>query len=311
MRVSLEQAAQILSSGGVVAVPTETVYGLAASLSDPAAIQHIFTLKGRPSDNPLITHLASGELVKEYAKELPPHFTEIVDRFWPGPLTIVLKVDDKKIPANVRAGLPTAAFRVPNHPLAKALLEITGPLVMPSANLSGRPSSTKREHVENDFGREFPVLDGGECVAGVESTILIYTEQEWKVIRLGSIPPSSFTDVLGYEPSVPQLNHKTPLCPGQMYRHYSPHCRLHLVKVIPAEYTGAVVGFEDRVYPNEVRLYSLGISTDPYQAAHRLYDVLRHLDQVSEQQAFVDIDFPKIGLWFTLLERLDKAKSGI
>lgn len=308
MRVSLEQAARILSGGGVVAVPTETVYGLAASLSNSAAIQHIFTLKGRPSDNPLITHLSSADLVKEYAKKLPPHFTEIVERFWPGPLTIVLEADQKKIPSIVRAGLPTAAFRVPNHPLAKSLLEMTGPLVMPSANLSGRPSSTKREHVEIDFGSEFPVVDGGECVAGLESTILIFTDQEWKVIRLGSIPPSSFKDVLGYEPSVPQVNRKAPLCPGQMYRHYSPQCHLHLVKVIPAEYTGAVVGFEDRVYPNEIYLYSLGISSDPYQAAHRLYDVLRYLDQRGEQEAFVDIDFPEKDLWITLLERLNKAK---
>src|SRR5262245_4612508 len=142
MHISLEEAASALKSGLVVAVPTETVYGLAASIDFPDAIEDIFRLKGRPSNNPLIVHVASAKEIAFYVTQQPPQFLKLASAFWPGPLTVVLPVDQVRIPSVARAGLPTAAFRVPNHPLTRELLEITGPLVMPSANLSGKPSAT-------------------------------------------------------------------------------------------------------------------------------------------------------------------------
>jgi L-threonylcarbamoyladenylate synthase len=310
MRVSLEEASDLLKSGRVVAVPTETVYGLAASLSYPEAIQKVFDLKNRPSDNPLIIHLASAEEIGLFTKQLPSGCLKIAEAFWPGPLTLVLPALVDAIPEIARASLPTAAFRVPEHPLARSLIQKTGPLVMPSANLSGRPSSTSAEHVESDFGYHFPVLDGGKCTKGVESTILFWTEGAWAIVRLGAIPPEAFFPVLGYYPEV--LIHgatkdRSPLCPGQLYRHYSPKARLKLVKKFYPEMTGWVIGFDDRSYPQGCRLLSLGHSKDSEEASKRLYDLLRQLDREGIAEAWVDADLPEAGLWLTLKERLFKA----
>jgi len=310
MRVTLEQACDLLKSGLVIAVPTETVYGLAASIDFPNAIQDIFRLKGRPADNPLIVHAASVEEVAEYVREKPPHFEKLASSFWPGPMTLILPVIEEEVPAVARAGLPTAAFRVPVHPLTLQLLQETGPLVMPSANLSGKPSATSAQHVEEDFGSGFSVLDGGSCQKGMESTILCWKGSEWVIIRLGALPPEAFFPVLGY---LPQVNlggngqQERPLCPGQLYRHYAPNAKLTLLESIPQERQGVVIGFSDRTYPKGCRLYPLGSSKDPEAAAHQLYAVLRQLDADGIQEAMVDMNFPAQGLWLTLRERLQKA----
>jgi len=175
MYVNLIQAIEFLNTGKVVALPTETVYGLAASLKFPDAIKQIFTLKGRPQDNPLIVHTASMDQLTKYTDHLPEKFESLAELFWPGSLTLVAPANPLKVPRLVRAGLPTVAFRIPQHSLTLQVLQKTGPLVMPSANLSGRPSATLPGHVENDFGQSFPVVDGGPCSQGLESTILIYS----------------------------------------------------------------------------------------------------------------------------------------
>lgn len=310
MKITLEQAATCLNSGLVVAVPTETVYGLAASLDFPHAIKEIFRLKGRPSNNPLIVHLASAEAISLYVKELPPNFSDLASTFWPGPLTLIISVIEETIPEVARAKLPTAAFRVPSHPLTRELLKKTGPLVMPSANLSGKPSATSAQHVENDFGSGFSVLDGGKCIKGLESTILCWDHGAWTVIRLGALAPEAFLPVLGYIPKVvgpTREQEDTPLCPGQLYRHYSPKAQLILMDKIPDSAQGAIIGFSDRVYPKDCGLFSLGHSNDPNSAAQKLYAVLRQLDVEGVDQAIVDMDFSHTGLWITLRERLQKA----
>ena len=314
MKVSLEQAARLLNTGHVIGVPTETVYGLAATLSHPHAIAEIFQLKGRPSNNPLIIHLANGEGVLSFTKSLPPFFSNLAAAFWPGPLTLVVPIVEETVSERARAGLPTAAFRVPSHALARELIQKTGPLVMPSANLSGKPSATSVEHVENDFSLDFPVLDGGVCQKGVESTILYLdpSSQSWMIIRLGALAPEDFLSVLGYIPKVHEagsIGKKEPLCPGQLYRHYSPQAKLILLEKIPPEISGVIVGFNDRFYPLNSRLFSLGESKTPDTAVHELYAVLRNLDSENIKQAYVDMDFPKEGLWLTLRERLLKAAS--
>lgn len=310
MRVTIDQASQLLIENHVVAVPTETVYGLAASLVHPAAIERIFAIKGRPSNNPLIVHLSSKEQATSYSKNLPCGFEDLAAAFWPGPMTVIVEADPAMIPSTVRAGLSTVAFRVPSHQLALDLMQHTGPLVMPSANLSGKPSATCADHVEADFGLDFPVLDGGECVKGLESTILMFQEGKWKIVRLGALAPQMFVSILGYCPEV-EIGAKghIPLCPGQLYKHYAPKAELFLTQAVPSHAGGIVIGFSDRSYPKACRLLALSHSKDPEAAAQRLYAMLRQLDCEGITQAWVDMDFPAEGLWLTLKERLFKASQ--
>lgn len=309
MIVTLEKAAQLLTTGHVVAVPTETVYGLAASIHHPLAIANIFTLKKRPSDNPLIVHLANAEELYRYAQEIPATTFALVKAFWPGPLTLVLKAN-LSINNIIRADLPTAAFRVPFHPLTHKLLQITGPLVMPSANLSGSPSATSPEHVAHDFGESLPILDGGTCKEGIESTILFYNGSAWEIARLGAIAPEAFKPVLGYIPAIHKITSQDdkPLCPGQMYRHYAPKAQLELCQEIP-EGASIVIGFSDRTYPPGCKVIALGRSDRPEEVGRNLYTVLRDLDTANILAALVDFNIPDEGLWLTIKERLVKARA--
>lgn len=307
MKISLEKAADSLKSGQVAAVPTETVYGLAASLNSPSAIEKIFALKGRPLANPLIIHVADRQAIDPYVIEYPPQFELLADAFWSGPLTMILPVNSA-VPPLARAGLPTAGFRVPSLPLTQSLLRLTGPLVMPSANLSGRPSATSLAHIEEDFGAAFPVLDGGICQKGVESTILLYQEGEWVIVRLGALAPEAFKPVLGYDPSVIQKKTESkPLCPGQLYRHYAPRARLLLGAASDLNSAPFVIGFKERNYPQGKKVILLGSLNHPEEAAENLYNSLRQLDLEKAAEAWVDMDFPRHGLWQTIAERLMRA----
>lgn len=310
MRVNIKTACELLKDGKVVAIPTETVYGLAASLSNPEAIEHIFTLKGRPADNPLIIHVGDSFQVECYTKNVPEGFEVLASTFWPGPMTLVLPAVKEWVPSIVRADLDTVAFRIPSHPLTLQVLSNVGPLVMPSANLSGKPSATRPEHVENDFGVDFPVLDGGECHRGVESTILMNNMNKWEIVRLGAITPEIFETFLGYKPNVNEfIRENHPICPGQMYRHYAPQATLILDSNISPESIGAVVGFSDRTYPESCRIFELGATTDPEEVAKNLYGTLRTLDLEGIKKVWVDTRFPDVGLWTTVSERLRKASS--
>ena len=300
MRLTLEEATLRLKND-VVAIPTETVYGLAASLHCPAAIDKIFTLKKRPRQNPLIIHLADRNEILDWADSLPPDFEKLTT-LWPGPLTLVLPAQIDKIPEAVRAGLPTAAFRIPALKLTQELLKKTGPLVVPSANLSGRPSSTEPAHVEHDFGLDFPVLDDGQTEKGLESTILGFSQPYWRILRQGALPPESFVPILGYLPDLAPLNPERPDCPGQMFRHYAPKAKLVLSG--PAD---AILGFTERTY--SLPLIPLGSLADPEDVAHNLYQALRSLDDQNLATVRLDLDFPTTGLCATLRERLLKAAS--
>lgn len=310
MRISIEHAAHLLTTGNVVAIPTETVYGLGAALNFPSAIQQIFSLKGRPSSNPLIVHVAEASAIHAYAGEIPDGFQALAEAFWPGPMTLVLEAQVERVPENVRAGLLTAAFRVPHHPVTQRLLQLTGPLVMPSANLSGTPSATSAEHVEADFGRDFPVLEGDGSSVGVESTILIFIEGLWQIIRLGALPAAAFEAVLGYAPQFRGgESDAVPLCPGQLFRHYAPKTRLVLCKTCQKTEESVIIGYCDRLYAKSNRVLSLGHSTDPSSIAENLYATLRSLDALGVVTALVDVDLPTGGLYATILERLHKASA--
>ena len=302
MIVSIDEAAQLLNQGKVVAIPTETVYGLAASIHHEAAIENIFHLKKRSRSNPLIIHVQSKEEALEYMDGVPDDFEALTKAFWPGALTLILPVKKSKISSLIRAGLDTAAFRFPAHPITQAIIAKTGPLVAPSANLSGKPSGTCFEHIEHDFGKEFPVVEGA-TQHGLESTILALDGVLWMIGRKGAIPAEAFEKVLGYVPQFLKSQEK-PICPGQHFTHYAPNARLVLS---PKPIGDVVVGFSDRIYPDAKSVFSLGSSKAPEEIASNLYKILRLLDKKKIVEAHVDMNFPDSGLYTTIRERLTRA----
>ena len=179
---------------------------------------------------------------------------------------------------------------------------------MPSANLSGCPSATRPEHVEEDFGQDFPVLDGGFSSKGVESTIILYEETEWVIGRLGALAPEQFQPILGYSPRlVKNVQGDRPLCPGQLLRHYAPRAHLFLGNPLDLDEAPFVLGFTERAYPADKRVIRWGSLKNPHEVAENLYHALRQLDQEGAQAAWIDMDFPREGLWQTLAERLLRA----
>jgi len=302
MLIRIEQAKKILMANGVAAIPTETVYGLAARMDAKDAVMKIFSLKNRPSDNPLIVHAASYQQVAELTTVPFEVFEKLARAYWPGPLTLVLPAHEEKVPSIVRADLSTVAVRIPDHPLTLELIQKTGPLVAPSANISGIPSSTSPVHIETDFGKDFPVLDGGICEKGVESTILIYSSSGWKIGRLGAVPLKEIEALINGR--IEPQNERLPLCPGQHYRHYSPKTVL-----TTGTYHGQpfVVGYEDREYPGAEKIFILGDLKHPETIAKNLYSTLRQLDEKGIREAWIDLDFEENGLLKTVKERLKKA----
>lgn len=309
MRLNLSQAISYLRSGQVIAVPTETVYGLAACLDQPEAIEQIFVLKGRPKINPLIIHVSHWSDIEKYVQEFPPHFEALAQSFWPGPLTCVLPLPHQSnVPSIVRADLPTAGFRVPDLEITRQLIQETGPLVMPSANLSGKPSSTRPEHIEEDFGIDFPILEGGICSKGVESTILFFIENEWVIFRLGALAPQAFIPVLGYAPRfLEKKEGERPLSPGQLLKHYAPRAQLILGNDSKTVESSFILGFKERKYAEGKCVIFLGSLSNPEEVAENLYQCLRYLDQIGADRVWVDMDFPREGLWQTIAERLMRA----
>lgn len=313
MFITVEKAACHLQRGKIIAVATETVYGLAARLDRPDAIKEIFLRKKRARDNPLIIHVDHFEQIIPF---LQPLFSQLDalkrlnEAFWPGPLTVVLPVKPALIPEAVRAGLPTAAFRIPAHPLTRLLLKQTGPLVAPSANLSGRPSPTRAEHVEIDFGADFPILNGGQCLTGLESTIVGWRSDRPLLMRLGAIACHELEKAMG-QPLEKIEDQKMHPCPGRRSAHYAP--KAHLTSD-PTQMSGveAIIGFEDRDYGSKgsVCFFSLGNSKDDQRAAHQLFAALRSLDEKNIKRAFVDLKLPKWGLWPSIEDRLTRAIEG-
>ena len=230
---AIARAARILRRGGLVAFPTETVYGLGADALDPRAVRRIFRAKGRPPRNPLIVHVASVRQAESLAAALPPAARRLMRRFWPGPLTIVLPKSDR-VPSVVTAGLRTVALRMPAHPAARALLRAAGvPVAAPSANRSGRPSPTTAAHVVADLGpRVDAVLDGGPARVGLESTVVDLSGPEPRVLRPGAVTPAQIARVLGRRVGRTLRSARSP---GMRYRHYAPR-----TPVVVAEGAGKI-----------------------------------------------------------------------
>lgn len=221
-------AAELLRKGEVVAFPTETVYGLGARVFDEKAIQKIYALKGRPSDNPLIVHIGREEEIELLAAQIPDDAYLLQKHFFPGPLTLVLK-RNQRVPSIVSAGLPTIALRMPSHPIALKLIQtLEEPIAAPSANLSGRPSPTRREHVLEDFQEKIPlILDGGPCEWGIESTVISLVHPQPMLLRPGVIKKEEIERVLGKKIGIAKKT-EAALSPGMKYRHYAPNAKIVL-----------------------------------------------------------------------------------
>ena len=297
---NISAAATILREGGLVAMPTETVYGLAANAADADAVARIYAAKQRPQFNPLIAHVSSIEMA-EREGILGANAKRLVEAFWPGPLTLVVEVAATgSVSELARAGLDSIALRMPGHPVAQQLIEaFGGPLVAPSANPSGKISPTRPEHVLQDMGDQVDLtLDGGACAAGVESTIVDARGEHPALLRPGSLDPAEIEKIW---PGLirPTLNPDAPQSPGQLLRHYAPDAKLRLNAEAP-EAGEAYLGFG----PGDATL-NLSPTGDLTEAAANLFAMLRDLDARFDRIAVAPI--PASGLGEAINDRLTRA----
>lgn len=299
------RAADLLRQGQTVAIPTETVYGLAADARNGKAVAAIYAAKGRPSFNPLIVHVAGLEQAREIA-ELPPQALELAQAFWPGALTLVLPLRaDAGIASLVTAGLETVAIRVPAAPVARELLAcFGGPLAAPSANASGRISPTSAAHVLDPDGgldgRIAAVLDAGPCPVGVESTIIGWQGDRPALLRPGGLPAEAIEAALGQPLLRPEIDPDAPISPGQLTSHYAPNASLRLNAAEPA----AGETYIDFARPGPFTLSATG---DLTEAAARLFDTLRQADRAGAPIAVAPI--PDHGLGAAINDRLRRAAA--
>lgn len=317
----LDEAAGLLRAGKLVAIPTETVYGLAANALNGAAVKNIFAAKGRPQDNPLIVHIAETEEIIPLVKNFDERARALAKAYWPGPLTMILPKSDI-IPDEVCAGLDTVAIRMPSHPVAHEIIKKCGfPLAAPSANTSGKPSPTTAAHVMNDMdGKIAAVVDGGSCSVGVESTVVTLACEVPRVLRPGGITPDQLRAVLG-EVEIDKAvfkaleNGEKVLSPGMKYKHYSPNARVIIVKgdfdkfaafaCSRGEKTCAVC-FDGEENKLSVPAYPYGHADSPEEQARELFDVLRHVDDEKMELALVR--FPSLdGVGMAVYNRLLRA----
>lgn len=295
-RPSLDQAVAILRAGGIVAMPTETVYGLAADPCNADAVASVFALKQRPLDHPLIVHLAEAADIDRWAASVPLVAERFAKAAWPGPLTLVLAARDD-VPRQITGGQDTVALRVPDHPLALALIEGTGgALVAPSANRFGQLSPSRAEHVLEGFGdAPPPVLDGGPCRVGIESTVVFVDAEGWQVLRPGHWTAEALTRIAGCAPRSDSAT--APRAPGQLASHYAPRTPLLLFARHDALLAAKLPG--DAV---------LALPTDPDAAAAALYELLHQLDAASGSRILAELP-PDTPAWAAVRDRLTRAAT--
>ena len=298
---SISTAAEILKNGGLVAIPTETVYGLAANALDGEAVKKIFIAKGRPQDNPLIVHISSLEEIEPLVEKIDDRIYPLAEKYWPGPLTVIMK-KSQLIPDEVSAGLDTVAIRMPSHKGAREIIKASGvPLAAPSANASGRPSPTKASHVIEDLdGKIDAVIDGGECSVGVESTVVTLVTEPPTLLRPGRITPEQLEDVLGEIQISPAVFEKLRegekvQSPGMKYKHYAPKAQITIIKGSFDQYKKFLLAQKDTVCAvcfegegsNFEKYIEYGKENDGISQAHSIFDALREVDAMGCKRAFV------------------------
>ncbi len=325
---AIQHAARILREGGLIGMPTETVYGLAANALDESAVRGIFEAKGRPADNPLIVHVPSTEAAIPLC-HISQDAEKLMRRFCPGPLTIIMP-RKPGVPDVVTAGLDTVAVRIPSHPVAQQLLRACRlPIAAPSANTSGKPSPTTAQHVLNDLCGKLPViLDGGECQVGLESTVISMAGDVPTVLRPGGITPEMLLEVL---PEVrvadsvlrPLKDGEKALSPGMMYKHYAPGGVLSMVKgeqtnvercclrlyqeAKSAGRSARILAFEEHLHAYEgAEALSIGRLSEPETVSHKLFAVLRQMDDEKVEVLFSEV-LPAEGIGLAIMNRLSRA----
>lgn len=321
----INEAGKIIRNGGLVAFPTETVYGLGASAFDADAAKKIYAAKGRPSDNPLIVHICDKAQIADIAAEIPNAAQIVIDKFMPGPVTIILK-KKSVVPDDVTAGLDTVAIRFPAHETAQRLIAAAGvPIAAPSANLSGKPSPTKAKHVIKDMtGRIDAIIDGGDCNVGVESTIVDFTGERPVILRPGGV---TYDDLKaqGIDVEIDKnilqsiAPDEVPKCPGMKYKHYAPNAEVTVVegeknavqkkiKELLNETNGKIAGVLTMYgadYDNAVIL-SAGNTNKEY--AKNLFSALREFDELGVEVVFAEFS-EKDGYGLAVKNRLYKAAA--
>lgn len=318
-------AAELLKGGQLVALPTETVYGLGANGLDPQAVAKIFQAKGRPQDNPLILHIANAQQMELFCHHIPESAWRLADAFWPGPLTMVLPARDV-VPKCTTANLPTVAVRCPDCEITRRIISQAGvPVAAPSANISGKPSTTTAQHVYHDHNGKIPlIVDGGPCRVGVESTIIDLTENPPRLLRPGGITPEQLTEVLGQitvdKAVIAQIDHDAVVkAPGMKYRHYAPQCQVLIVsgsREQAANYIRKVWKTGDRVlcFREELPLYegcaplAYGEEANVDTLSAGLFDALRVLDDPNVKTVYARCPEGG-GVAYAVQNRLKKAAA--
>ena len=320
----ISAAAKILREGGLVGIPTETVYGLAANGLDETAVKRIFEAKGRPQDNPLILTIPGQQWLPRYCKDIPPLAYVLARKFWPGPLTMILKCRTDVVPSIITAGLDTVAMRCPNHPVTLAIIREAGiPVAAPSANTSGRPSCTTAQDVLEDMdGKIEGVVDGGPCTVGVESTILDLTCDPPRLLRPGGLPLEALEQLIGpiaVDKAVvsPLQAGEQPKAPGMKYRHYAPKAPVTVFTGAPeasareisrrAGPTTGIICFDEfaHLFPTQ-EVHTLGPSNDKLAQAQRVFDALRTFDNSDVTEILAQCPDSR-GLGLAVGNRLKKA----
>lgn len=316
---SAEKAAEIMAAGGVVGIPTETVYGLAADARNEAAVHRIFEAKGRPQDNPLIVHISAIGQLRPLVREIPELALRIAERFWPGPLTMIFPKSEV-IPQATSGGLDTVAVRMPRSPAARAIIDACGfPLAAPSANLSGSPSPTTAQHVLRDMDGRIPlIIDGGECDCGVESTVLCFPAADRvRILRPGGVTAEMLSELcaVDIDPAVtsePPKGAKV-LSPGMKYKHYSPKAEVFVVNAHGKQFQDWCIAHAggntlalsaDPVEHGMFRCFG----KDEQEQAHRLFALLREADDEGAQTVYVEMP-RKDGIGLAVYNRLLRAAA--
>lgn len=325
----MEQAGKLIAEGELVAFPTETVYGLGGDALDPDASRRIYAAKGRPSDNPLIVHIADFDDMKRVAREVPEQAKKLADAFWPGPLTMIVWKSDA-VPEATTGGMQTVAVRMPNHPVALELIRRSGCLIAaPSANTSGRPSPTEAQHVAEDLsGKIAMILDGGPVGIGIESTIIDLTEEKPMILRPGYITPEMLSEVLQEEvvidPGIIAADDtRKPKAPGMKYKHYAPKAEMIIVdgaqdavidkineltaaKRVEGKKVAVIATDETKDRYDAQVILSMGKRADEDAIAQHLYKILRECDELDVGEIYSEcFQTPRIGQ--AIMNRLLKA----
>lgn len=321
---ALDRVGEILKKGGIAAIPTETVYGLAGNALDGSVVGKIYEAKGRPSDNPLIVHISDISQWAPLVKEIPESALALAEKYWPGPLTVILPKSDS-VPEKVSGGLSTVAVRMPSDKIARKIIEKAGvPLAAPSANTSGKPSPTCAKYVIEDImGKVDAIVDGGECSVGVESTVISLCETPPRLLRPGGVTPEMLTEVLGEIHIDDAVYNKLAegekaASPGMKYKHYSPEAKVILVKGNFESYKKYVqenkdentvcLCFEGEEEDLPVKAVTYGKKSDPLSQAKNIFDALRKIDEIGAEKAFAR--FPDSdGVGLAVFNRLVRAAA--